>query len=121
VGLIATPILAVLTLAVSSGSPASRHFAPHAAVAVAAAAVSRERPAKAYAMPVVAYSAESLESFDVASHAADAVGGFTDAETYAAFAPERIERAAKPHETLLARMRRAASRVLALTASLPHF
>ncbi len=48
--------------------------------------------------------------------------GFGEPSAYAAFEPARIVRDTPPrHESLLARARRAASRILAVVKNLPHF
>ncbi len=52
----------------------------------------------------------------------DALPGFGEPSAYAAFEPAHVVREAPPrHQSLLARARRAASRILAVVKNLPHF
>jgi hypothetical protein len=80
---------------------------------------SSVRSASAGAAPVVEYDGAATNDIERASQA---LPGFGEPSAYEAFEPEHIVRATPPHhESLLARARRAASRILAVVKNLPHF
>ncbi len=75
--------------------------------------------AGAGAAPIVEYDGAATTETERPN---DALPGFGEPSAYAAFEPAHVVRDTPPrHESLLARARRAASRILAVVKNLPHF